>query len=539
MKYLSLLSFLIGLSWLVGCKPAGTEADRAAAEGILLVDNGSEPKDLDPHVVTGFPEHRVIKSLLEGLVAEHPTDSNQVVPGVARSWTHNEDATEWTFEIRPNARWSNGEPVTARDFVYAYQRILNPDFAAPYASMLYLIKGAEAYHKGETEDWLDVGVRAPDIFTLEFTLAGPTAHFPLVLTHYTYFPVHKPTIEKSGAFASRSTGWTRPENFVGNGPFFLDDWVPDQRIVVRKSQDYWDADAVSLNAIHFFPIQDRQTSDRMFNAGQLHLTDGVPFNVRDRYRQEQNPALREDPFFSTGYLGLNTEREGLADVRLRRALAMALNMQLIIDRVTKNGRPAEGFVPLGIEGYPYQDYRNYDPEAARALLAEAGYPNGEGLPELAFIITNADTSRAFAETVQAMWREELGVNLRIENKEWQVLISEMDAGNFDLFLLAWVGDYLDPMTFLKVMRTGDGNNRTGFADPVFDGLLNQAGQTADRAERMQLMATAEGRLMEAMPIIPVTWSNFMFLKSEHVEGYPVKVLHDQPYKSIRLRTVER
>ena len=525
-------------AWLaVGCAPSETEAERAAREGIFLVNNGSEPRDLDPHVVTGFPEHQVIKALMEGLVAEHPTDSNLVVPGVAERWEPNADATVWTFQLRPEARWSSGAPVTAEDFVYAYRRILNPAFAAPYASMLYLLENAEAYHQGEITDWQEVGVHAPDPLTLRLTLAGPTPHFPLVLTHYTYFPVPRETFEELDVFARRDSGWTRPENHVGNGPFVLDEWVPDQQIVVTKNRDYWDAEAVSLNGIKFFPVQDRQTEFRMFTAGQLHKTDGVPFNLRDKLRADGNPTLREDTFFNTGYFGLNTTRAALADRRVRRALAQALDIELIIEKVTKNGRPAEGFVAPGIEGYPYQNYRIHDPAAARALLAEAGYPGGEGLPELEYILVNADTSRALAETVQAMWAEELGVRVRLETKEWQVLISEIDAGNFDIFSLAWVGDYLDPMTFLKIMRSGDGNNRTGFADPEFDRLLARAAQTADRAERMRLMGAAEARLMAARPIIPMTWANLMYLLAPEVSGFPAKALADQPYKHIRLAPV--
>ncbi len=270
----------------------------------------------------------------------------------------------------------------------------------------------------------------------------------------------------------------------------------------------------------------------MFQTGQLHLTDGVPFNLRDTYREEENPALREDPMFATGYLGLNTEREGLSDPRVRKALSMALDRDIIIEKVTKNGRAAGGFVPPTIEDYPVASALPHDPEQARQLLAEAGYADGEGFPELQFIIANADTSRTFAEVVQGMWRSELGVSIEILNKEWQVLISEMDSGNFDIFLLSWIGDYLDPASFLKIMRSGDGNNRTGFSNPAYDAYLEEANQQVRLEDRYALLAEAEQILLDELPIIPMSWARNMYLLHESVSGWNSKPLMDQPYKAV-------
>lgn len=524
----------LGLILGAGCGDGLRDTDRAAMEGMLLMNNGAEPRDLDPHLVTGFPEHRVIKALIEGLVGEHPTQDGQVVPAVAERWEADASARVWTFHLR-EAQWSNGDPVTADDFVYAYRRILNPELGASYAGMLYGIVNAQAYNEGRLSDFEAVGVKALDAHTLEVRLTGPTPHLPLMLTHYTWFPLHPPTIEKHGAFAQRGTGWTRAENFVGNGPFSLEEWRPNQRIVVRKRANYWDADAVALNGITFYPVQDRQTENRMFETGQIHLTDGLPFNLRDQYRAAQRPEFREEPLFATSYVGLNTLHEGLTDPRVRQALSMVIDREQIIERVTKNGRAAQAFVPPFIGGYAGDDGVRYDPDAARALLAEAGYPGGVGLPQFEFIIVNADTSRIFAEVLQGMWREELGIEVQLANKEWQVLISEMDSGNFDMFLLSWVGDYLDPATFLKIMRTGDGNNRTGYADPAYDALLDKANQQGTLAARYAVLAEAEARLLAAMPIVPLVWANNLYLADTRVEGWAPKVLMDRPYKAVRLR----
>lgn len=530
-----LLTLILSTSALVfsGCGERESAVDIATRDGIFLLNNGAEPRDLDPHVVTGMPENRVIKGLLEGLVAEHPTTSEKIVPGMAERWESNEDNSVWTFHLR-EAYWSNGDRVTAGDFVYAYQRILNPEFGAPYASMLFRVRNAEAFNKGEVTDFSEVGFRVLDPAVLQVELDGPTPYFPLMLIHYTWFPVHPPTIDKFDAFARRDSGWTRPEAYVGNGPFVLKEWKPNQRIIIEKSPSYWDADSVALNGIHFFPVQDTQTENRMYQTGQLHKTNGVPYNLRDRYRAENNPALREDPMFATGYLGLNTTHEALSDRRVRQALSLALDRGLIIERVTKNGQPAGGFVPPTMEAYATASALPYDPERARVLLAEAGFPDGEGFPAIDFLITNSDTSRTFAEVVQEMWRTELGVSINILNKEWQVLIAEMDSGNFDIFLLSWIGDYLDPVTFLKIMRTGDGNNRTGFANAEFDALIAQANQQSSLERRYALLAQAEAILLHEAPILPVTWARNMYLLHPDVQGWAPKPLMDQPYKAVRL-----
>ena len=536
-KRLALVGGLISLLLFSACSKREEAVVASTREGILLFNNGAEPRDLDPHVVTGMPENRVIKSLLEGLAREHPERSDAVLPGMAERWESNPDKSIWTFHLR-EANWSNGDPVTADDFAYAYRRILNPEFGAPYVSMLFRIRNAQAYNTGDVTDFSEVGVKVVDPRTLRIELDGPTPYLPLMLTHYTWFPVHPGTIESTNGFARRDSGWTLPENHVGNGPFTLKEWLPNQRIIVEKNETYWDADSVALNGIHYFPIQDRQTENRMYQTGQLHITNGVPFNLRDKYRQDNNPDLREDPMFATGYLGLNNTHEGLSDPRVRRALSLALDRKTIIDKVTKNGSPAGGFVPPAIAAYPASDVLPHDPEQARALLVEAGYPGGEGLPTFEFIIANADTSRTFAEVVQEMWRTELGVSIEILNKEWQVLIAEMDSGNYDIFLLSWIGDYLDPATFLKIMRTGDGNNRTGYGNPAYDELLEQANQMTSIEERYALLAQAEAILLEDLPILPVTWARNMYLIHPDLRNWASKPLMDQPFEAAELISAE-
>ncbi len=528
------LSMLL-VAFLGGCGSGASLVDEATEEGVFLFDNGAEPQGLDPHLVTGLVEHRVIKALLEGLVVEHPTDSTKVVPGVAERWESSDEADVWTFYLRKDARWSNGDALTAHDFIYAYQRILNPELGAPYVEMLHIIEGAEAYGRGETDDWNEVGVTAVDDHILRFDLIGSANYFPLLLPHYTYFPLHRGTIEARNAFARRTSDWTRPQHYVGNGPFVLAEWLPNQRITVEKSLTYWDAENVALNGIQFFPYQDRVTAVNNFRAGRLHKVDRVPYNLLDEFRRTGAPYLAEDPMFATGYIGINTRHAGLDDSRVRRALHEAIDVQQIIDRVTRNGQPARGFVPPGIAGYDYIDAYEYNPDNARRLLAAAGYPGGEGFPALTLIIANTANNRSLGEILQNTWRRELGIEVRLENKEWQVLISDMDQGNFDLFLISWIGDYVDPATFLKIMLTGGGNNRTGFSDDRYDRLVQEASGEPDHDRRLGLLAEAEAILMEERPIIPLTWSSNIYLLHPDVQGWShEKRIMDQPWKFVEL-----
>lgn len=527
-RALIIVSFIALLS---GCGPSEPAATKAARDGVLLFNNRSEPRDLDHHVVSGFPENRVIKALMEGLVGEHPNDSNQISPGIAKEWEASEGYSVWTFHLR-ESRWANGDLLTAHDFVYAYHRILHPELGAPYAGMLSILKNAEAFNRGEILSFEDVGVEALDDYTLRLELTGPTPYFPLKLTHYTWFPIHRLTIEKHDAFSRRDTGWTRPENHIGNGPFLLTEWRPNQRITVSRNSYYWDFKNVQLQAIEFYPIQDAQTEERMFQTGQLHKTDSVPFNSRERYRERNDPAFRQEPFFATGYIGLNLSNKTLSEQKVRRALMHAIDRERIVERVSKNGQAATGFVPRGIDGFPYRNHLEHNPAKGRELLKEAGYPNGEGFPRINLVIANVDTSRTLAEVLQSMWAAQLGIEVQIQNREWQVLISDIDSGNFDMFLLSWVGDYMDPATFLNIMGSNDGNNRTGYASEDYDALLAQAGQTIDSDERLQILAQAEQLLLENMPIIPLSFADMIYLLDPALKGWEAKQLADQPYKHL-------
>jgi oligopeptide transport system substrate-binding protein len=533
----SRISFISALFFvLISITGCGKErlVDKAAREGLLIIDNGSEPKGLDPNIVTGIPEYHILMALFEGLVIGNPDEPGGYLPGVADTWSYNKDRSVWTFHIRENARWSNGDPLTAQDFVYSHKRILTADLGSEYSEMLYYLKNAEAYHHGDITDFSQVGVQALDDHLLRYTLVGPTAYFPQMLTHHSYWPVHRPTIEKFNAFADRSTAWARPGNLVGNGPFTLQKWVTNQMIEVDKNPYYWDADSVKLNKIRFLAIDNRDTAERMFLAGQVHKTDGIPFNKRKYYMDNRPDVCRMDSFFATSYMGVNVRKthSPLDDVRVRQAIYMVINDNLINDNITHNGEEAKGFVPPLISGYDNHVKRKYNPEKARELLAEAGYPGGEGMRPLNFLIVNVDTNRTVAEVYQEMIRSELGIELNIVNQEWKVFLETLNQGDFDLYMMSWVGDYIDPTTFLGIMTEGNGNNHPGWGNKDYDRILKEAGQIGDPEKRYQKLAEAEDILMTELPVFPSSINKRIYLIDPRVKGWKSNPLDAHPYKFV-------
>ncbi|MDX2110665.1 MAG: peptide ABC transporter substrate-binding protein [Verrucomicrobiota bacterium] len=526
-------SLILAFTLVVGTACSKRAVDTAVKDGVLIVVNGAEVQGLDPHAVTGFPEHQVIMTLLEGLVTDDPVDNLKVQPGVAERWEHNPSCTVWTFYLNPNAKWSNGDPVTADDFVYSYKRMLSPKLGALYVEMLYDLKNAEDYFTGKTTDFSTVGVKALNLHTLELSLGHPVPHFLSKLTHYSFFPVHRPTIEKFGAQERRGTNWTQPGNYIGNGPFVLTKWVTNQYIEVHKNPLYWNAANNRLNGIRFLPMENAAAAESAFLAGQVHRIDTIPASKRDYYRQKRPDITRDDPFFNTSYLNYNVRHKPLDDVRVRRALALTIDRRTIVEKLTHNGRPATSFVPPGITGYKTAGHQEWNPEAARALLAEAGYPGGSGFPDkLELLITTNDTTKMIAEALQEMWRKELGIAVQIRLMEWRSLLEATDKGDFDLFLLSWIGDYIDPETFLSIMTTTSGNNRTGWSNASFDQLMRDSKHTGDAAERFRLLGEAEAILLEEAPIAPIAWANRLYLLHPSVKNWNPKLQDIRPYQSL-------
>ncbi len=520
------------------CNSGPPQTETAAREGILLFGNGTEPKGLDPHIVTGVPENHVIASLIEGLVAYDPKDDLKAAPGMAETWESNADFTQWTFHLR-DAQWTNGDPVTAQDFVYSWERALSPALGNEYAPMLYVIKNGERFNKGEIKDFRQVGVKALDRKTLQVTLEGSTSYFPLMLQHYSFFPVNPRAVEANGGMTNRQSGWSTFDKFVGNGPFKLKKWVTNQVLEVERNPTYWDAKTVRLNGIRFYPIDNVNSEETMFRNGMLHLTnmifpDKIPF-----FRERMPEALRVDPYLGNYFYRINVTRKPFTDVRVRRALALSLNKQLIVDKVTKGSQaPATGFVPTGIPGYEASKEVHYRPDEARRLLAEAGYPGGKGFPKTEIMINTSESHRKIAEAVQELWKRELGINVGIYNQDWKVYLDNQSTLNYDMARAGWIADYVHPSTFIDMFTTGNGNNDTGWSNKRYDALVDAARTAQSEDARIKLMHQAEDILLQDMPVIPIYWYTRVYLKDPRVMGWYPTLLDNHPYKYVWLKVDE-
>lgn len=504
--------------------------DTAAENQILLYGNGSEPATIDPNLATGVTENRIISALIEGLFSYHPEDQSLEEPGMAESWETNADASVWTFKLR-DAKWTNGDPVTAHDFVYSARRILTPELGAQYANSLYVVRGAEAFHKGETADFSTVGVTALDDRTLRYELTGPVPFFRSMLTHYSWFPVHPPTIEKHGGISQRGSRWFRQENFVGNGPFRIKEWDVNKLIRVERNPDYWDAASVRLNEIHFLPIDNLSTEEQSFRNGQLHVTNSIPPERIQWYRRNNPSVLRMEPYLGTYFYRFNVTRAPLGDPRVRRALTLAIDQQALVDTITQAGEtPAYAFIPPGMGGYEPEVHIEFNPVEAKRLLAEAGFPNGRGFPKLSLLFNTQETHRRLAEAVQGMWQQHLGVEITLTNEEWKVYLESQRTMNYDISRSGWIGDYMDPVTMLKLWKTGDGNNNTGWSSPAYDDAINASWTTGVQAERLAHLARAEAILMSELPIAPIYWYTTKRLVDPRLRGHNPVLLDNRPWK---------
>lgn len=529
--------------WIVLCGVLGgfvsakeRAIDKATREKILLIGNGSEPKGLDPHVVTGVPEHYLLSAIFEGLVGEDPK-TLEPVPGAAQSWTISEDLKTYTFKLQDNGRWSNGDPVTAHDFVYSWKRILSPKLGAEYASNLYFVAGAEDYYRGKTTDFSTVGVKAIDDKTFVVTLAYPTSFFMRLLQHYATWPVHKATIEKFGQIDSRDTRWTQSGNLVGNGPFILKEWVMNKIIRVERNPYYWDAKTVQLNGINFYPIDNRQVEERNFRTGQLHISypGHVPLNKIAVYQAKHPELIHIVPHLATYYYRFNVTRKPLDNKLVRRALSMSIDRDLIVRRITKAGQaPAYCFTPANTASYYCDQKIEYNIEKAKLLLAEAGYPNGKGFPKLEIFFNTDEAHQAIAEAIQQMWKKNLNIDIELVNQEWKVYLDNQKNLRYFISRAGWTGDYPDPNTFLNMFVTGDGNNQTGWSHKTYDELIRTANQTIQSNERFQIFQKAENILMEESPIMPIyTYTNVTLMYPE-VKGWYPNLFEHHPYKHLSL-----
>jgi oligopeptide transport system substrate-binding protein len=508
---------------------SGTAAPADAANQVFRMNITSEPPTLDPALMQDNVSGTVANGLFEGLTK---TDKDgKIVPGMAESWDVSADGKTYTFHIRQGSKWSSGNPVTAQDFEYSWKRTLDPKAAtpAPYAYQLYYVAGAEAYNtgKGSVDD---VGVKALDANTLEVKLTNPTTYFLSLQTFYTYFPVDKVVVEKDPKWANEAA------SFSSNGPFKLASWQHNSSVEIVPNDGYYGKDQVKLQKVQFSMIADSNTEFNSYNTDKLDWagapTGTIPLPQLQKLRAENNPELQIKDTANTYYYIFNETKKPFNNVKVRQALSMAIDRQLLIDKVVSGGqKPAFGFVPPSITGVTNsfrsetQDtYFQEDVAQAKTLLAEGLKEEGmTSFPPSTLIYNTSDAHKQIAEAVIDMWKTNLGIDVKSEVQEWKVFLQNRTNLNYDIARAGWGADYNDPMTFLDLYVTGGGNNDIGHKNPEYDKLIKQAYASPDQAERVKLLAQAEKILIgDEMAVMPI----YYYTSAELVKPYVKDVIMD-------------
>ena len=520
---------------LSACSPGESNVAVGNRTGVLHYGIGAEVQTLDPHVLSDTGAWELSGALFEGLIRLN-AETLEPEPGVAESWELSDDGLTIIFKLNPQAKWSNGDSVTAGDFVWSWQRSLHPSMGNILAEYLYPIKNAEPYAKGLIDDPEQLGVQAVDKFTLKVQLENPTPYIYELLSAPASYPVHRATIEKYGDATARYTQWTRVDNMVNNGPFNLTDWKMYRHLRVERSQTYWDVANVGLKAIMFRPIDNATAEEKMFRAGQLHVTNQVPVNKIAAYAAFDDSPYVQAPLLGTYYYLFNIKNPPVNDVRVRKALAMAIDRQLLAGKVLQGtALTSASIVPPGIPGYPAQHHVDFDPAQARQLLADAGYAGGEGWPGLELFYNTDENHRRIAIAVQQMWKEHLNIEVVLANQEWKVYLDTVDSKQFRLARMGWIGSFVDPGTFLNRFTTHGATNRTGFFDTRYDEIIEKLAPAASsRSERYTLMGEAENLFMEQYALIPIFSYTGKHLVQPSVRGYYPNILEGRNFKSLSL-----
>lgn len=489
-------------------------------------NNATEVSTLDPARVTGTPEGRVIRCIFEGLTVKHPK-TLEPMPGMAESWEISEDGLTYTFNIRRGAVWTNGDPVTAHDFVFSWERFLNPMTAAEYAYQLWYVNGAKEYTTEVDEngnplnDFATVGIKAQDDYTLVVTLTNPTPFFMDLMGFYPLFPVNKRNLEEAQARWPEDweIKWLQPENIVTNGPFTVEYRRVNDRIRFRKSETYWDKDNVAFDTIDCLAIEASGTAMNMYLTGEAHYLPNVPINIVRKLlpREDFNPA----PFLGTYFYRVNVTKPPLNDPRVRRALALTIDRKSICENITKAGQlPATALVPPGMPGYQTVSIGPPNIAEAKALLAEAGFgPSGTPFPTIEIHYNTLESHRDIAEVVAESWRTNLGIEAKLLNQEWKVYLDTQSNLEYDVSRSAWIGDYADPNTFLDMFLTGGENNKTGWGNAEYDLLIARAGTEFDPVKRMQILREAEQILIDELPILPIYYYSTQNIVAPRLGGF--------------------
>ncbi|WP_045371299.1 ABC transporter substrate-binding protein [Vibrio campbellii] len=494
----SLLTPFLSASALADSLPDGVQL---APEQHLVRANDAEAATLDPAKAEGLPEMHVIRDLFEGLVIQD-RDGN-IVPGVAESW-QTEDNQTFVFQLRKDAKWSNGDPVTADDFVYSLRRAVDPKTASPNVWYLKLTKIKNIADVAEGKKPLDdLGITAVDKHTLRFELDSKVPYFVAMTGHTSMMPVHKATVENS------EKPWSDPQQFVGNGAFVLDKWVVNERIELKKNPNYWDSADTHLTEVTYIPFENQNASINRYAVGEVDITSDVPTHMAQKLKKDYEQAYTAVPLLCTYYYAFNTTRPPFDDVRVRKAVSYSMMRDVITNGVTQVGNlPAYTFAHQYTAGFDatQPEYSTWTQkqrdEKARELLKEAGYGDGEPL-DFKLLYNTSESNKAIAVAIASMLKNNLGAKVELENQEWKSYLVARKQGDFDVMRASWCGDYNEASTFLSLLRSGSSGNFARYSSEAYDNAMNSALAATDEKARQGFYDQAEQLLAADMPIAPI------------------------------------
>lgn len=518
---LSPISCLLVISFLAitACQKSNNNAD-------LIVINGVDPESLDPAIVTGLPDGRVVSELFEGLLRFNAEGRSE--PGMASSWEISPDQKTYLFHLRPEARWSDGQVVTAQDFVFSWCRTLSPETGSAYSYQLFIIKGAEDFCNGKEKDFSKVGVEALHDGTLKVTLAQPTPYFLDLCATAPFFPVRSDLVHRVGDH------WTKPEHIISNGPYKLLMWSINDKIRIERNPLYWDVATVAFKKIDLISIDNPITAYNFYAARQADFIFAeMPLSLLDELRKKSD--FHSAVLLGTDFIRFNCTKAPFSDVRIRKAFALCIDQERIVKKISRESEiPAKSFVPPGTSDYEPAKGIGYEPEQARQLLSEAGYPEGKGFPLTTYLYNESELSEGIAVELQQAWKKELGVSVLLARQEWKVFLSSLKNLNYSIARSSWVGDYSDPNNFLDIFTSESGNNRTGWKSQKYDKLIEQASSELNAEKRLQIFQQAEKILIdEQVPITPLFFYTSMKLyDSSRLGGIKENILNRHPLRAI-------
>lgn len=522
-----------------GCRPAASEYVGTTmplhGPDEFWINNGSEPEWLDPGRCSDGTGGEIISNTFAGLVQAHPA-TLEPRPEIATHWDVSADGRTYTFHLRPST-WSDGRPLTAHDFVWSFQRLVDPRTGSKYATNGAIFTHGDAILRGEAPPTA-LGVRALDDLTLEVELETPLPYFLSFLTFYSFMPIPRHALEALEARGLDPDLWTRPEHVVCNGPYRMVEWRFRQRMVFERNPRYWDADSVAIRRVRVAMVESATTALNMYTAGEFDWpgsNTALPAEFMDHLSGFKD--FRLHPYLAVYFYWLNTQAPPLDDPRLRRALALAIDREALVRHVTRGGQvPTSDLVPDGLAGYRGLGSPIFAPDEARRLLREAGYASGADVPPITFIYNTSEGHKQIAEAIQQMWRKELGITVTLENQEWKVYLSNAQRHNFQMCRMGWIGDYADPYTFLELLSGACGNNHSNWTNDDYDRLLREANREADPARRLALFREAEALALAEQPLIPLYVYTRSQLVKPYVHGIEGNHLDRHPWKYIRIET---